>query len=68
MGLVDRVHGKDAFLPEVVGFAERVATHPLTVLSASKRMLDAAEDTGPRTGCLLERETPIHINECPYQL
>jgi enoyl-CoA hydratase/carnithine racemase len=30
MGLVDRVHRKDAFLPEVVGFAERVATHQLT--------------------------------------
>jgi enoyl-CoA hydratase len=62
MGLVDRVHGDDAFWGEVVAFAERVADHPLKALSASKRLLNAAEDTDLRTGCLLERETATHIN------
>jgi enoyl-CoA hydratase len=62
MGLVDRVHGDDAFWGEVVAFAERVAGHPLKALSASKRLLNAAEDTDLRTGCLLERETGTHIN------
>lgn len=62
MGLVDRVCRKEAFWPEVVRFAEKVATHPLAALSASKRLLNAAEDTDLRTGCLLERETATHIN------
>jgi len=62
MGLVDRVCEMAAFWPEVVRFAEKVATHPLTALSASKRLLNAAEDTDLRTGCLLERETATHIN------
>ena len=68
MGLVDRVCGKDVFWPEVVKFAEKVATHPLAALSASKRLLNAAEDTDLRTGCLLERETATHINSCTSQL
>ena len=62
MGLVDRVHSAAAFWNEVVAFAERVAGHPLKALSASKRLLNAAEDTDLRTGCLLERETATHIN------
>jgi len=62
MGLVDRVHSDDAFWSEVVTFSERVASHPLAALSASKRLLNAAEDTDLRTGCLLERETATHIN------
>jgi enoyl-CoA hydratase len=62
MGLVDRVHSDDTFWNEVVAFAERVAGHPLKALSASKRLLNAAEDTDLRTGCLLERETATHIN------
>ena len=62
MGLVDRVCGKESFWLDVVQFAEKVATHPLAALSASKRLLNAAEDTDLRTGCLLERETATHIN------
>jgi len=62
MGLVDRVCRKDDFWPEVVGFAEKVAAHPLAALSASKRLLNAVEDIDLRTGCLLERETATHIN------
>ena len=62
MGLVDRVHSDDTFWGEVVAFAERVAGHPLKALSASKRLLNAAEDTDLRSGCLLERETASHIN------
>ena len=62
MGLVDRVHSDDTFWNEVVAFAERVASHPLKALSASKRLLNTAEDTDLRTGCLLERETATHIN------
>ena len=62
MGLVDRVCGKDEFWPEVVRFAEGIAAHPLTALSASKRLINAAEDTDLRTGCLLEREMATHIN------
>lgn len=66
MGLVDRICGKHVFWPEVVRFAEKVATHPLAALSASKRLLNAAEDTDLRTGCLLERETATHINVLPH--
>jgi len=62
MGLVDRVHSDDTFWNEVVAFAELVAGHPLKALSASKRLLNAAEDSDLRTGCLLERETATHIN------
>lgn len=62
MGLVDRVHSDATFWSEVVALAERVAGHPLNALSASKRLLNAAEDTDLRTGCLLERETATHIN------
>jgi enoyl-CoA hydratase len=62
MGLVDRVHSGETFWNEVVAFAERIAGHPLKALSASKRLLNAAEDTDLRTGCLLERETATHIN------
>jgi enoyl-CoA hydratase len=56
------VHSDDTFWNEVVAFAERVASCPLDALSASKRLLNAAEDTDLRTGCLLERETATHIN------
>jgi enoyl-CoA hydratase len=66
MGLVDRVCGKDDFWPEVVRCAEKVASHPLAALSASKRLLNAVEDTDRRTGCLLERETATHINALHY--
>jgi len=62
MGLVERVHRDETFWNEVVAFAERVASHPLNALSASKRLLNAAEDTDLRTGCLLEREAATHIN------
>ena len=62
MGLVDRVCGKDEFWAEIVRFAEKVATYPLAALSASKCLLNAAEDTDLHTGCLLERETATHIN------
>jgi enoyl-CoA hydratase len=62
MGLVDRVVSDENFWSEVVAFAERVASHPLKALSASKRLLNAAEDTDLRTGCLLERETATHVN------
>ena len=62
MGLVDRVYSSDDFWPQVVSLAERIASHPLSALSATKRLINAAEDTGLRTGCLLERETATHIN------
>jgi len=62
MGLVDQVHPEDEFWQNVHSFAERVASHPLTALSAAKRLINAAEDTDLRTGCLLERETATHIN------
>jgi enoyl-CoA hydratase len=61
MGLVERVYGKDVFWPEVVEFAEKVARHPLAALSTSKRLLNAAEDSDLRIGCLLEREAASHI-------
>jgi enoyl-CoA hydratase len=67
MGLVDRVCRKVDFWPEVVKFAEKVATHPLASLSASKRLLNASEDSDLRTGCLLERETATHINSLQNQ-
>lgn len=62
MGLVDRVYRDNEFWPEVCSFAERIACHPLGALSAAKRLVNAAEDTDLRTGCLLERETATHIN------
>jgi enoyl-CoA hydratase len=62
MGLVDRVCGKATFWSEVITCAEKVATHPLVALSASKRLLNAAEDTDLRTGCLLERETATYLH------
>jgi enoyl-CoA hydratase len=62
MGLVDRVFSKDGFWPEIVRSAEQMASHPLAALSATKRLLNAAEDTDLRTGCLLEREAATHVN------
>lgn len=62
MGLVDQVHASDEFWPKTVLLAERIASHSLTALSAAKRLINAAEDTDLRTGCLLERETATHIN------
>ena len=62
MGLVDRVYPEHDFWQQVSAFAERIAGHPLAALSAAKRLVNAAEDTDLRTGCLLERETATHIN------
>jgi enoyl-CoA hydratase len=62
MGLVDRVYRENEFWPQVSSFAERIASHPPAALSAAKRLVNAAEDTDLRTGCLLERETATHIN------
>ncbi len=65
MGLVDRVYATDDFWPQVVKLAERIASNPLAALSATKRLINAAEDTDLRSGCLLERETATHINSLP---
>jgi enoyl-CoA hydratase len=62
MGLVDRVYTDDDFWPGVVKLAERIASHPSHAVSAAKRLINAAEDTDLRSGCLLERETATHIN------
>ncbi len=62
MGLVDRVYHENEFWQKVSSFAERIASRPLTALSAAKRLINAAEDTDLRTGCLLEREMATHIN------
>jgi enoyl-CoA hydratase len=62
MGLVDRVYQHNVFWQEVTAFAERIASHPLTPLSAAKRLINAAVDIDLRSGCLLERETATHIN------
>ena len=62
MGLVDRVSEEKEFWGQVSLFAERIASHPLTALSAAKRLINAAEDSDLNTGCLLERETATHIN------
>lgn len=62
MGLVDQLHGVNEFWLAVTSFAERIASHPLKALSASKRLLNSAENSDLRTGCLLERETATHIN------
>jgi enoyl-CoA hydratase len=62
MGLVDRVYQEKEFWQNVTAFAERIASHPLHALSAAKRLINAAEDTDMRSGCLLERETATHIN------
>jgi enoyl-CoA hydratase len=62
MGLVDRVYSEQEFWQNVTSFAERIASHPMHALSAAKRLINAAEDTDLRSGCLLERETATHIN------
>ena len=62
MGLVDRVYAADDFWPQVVLLAERIARHPPHAVSAAKRLINAAEDTDLRSGCLLERETATHVN------
>lgn len=62
MGLADRVYSEHDFWRQVSALAERIAGHPLAALSAAKRLVNAAEDTDLRTGCLLERETATHIN------
>jgi enoyl-CoA hydratase len=62
MGLVDRVYQDNEFWQEITAFAERIASHPLTALSAAKRLINAAVDIDLRSGCLLERETATHIN------
>jgi enoyl-CoA hydratase len=62
MGLVDRVYPEAEFWQELSAFAERIACHPHNALAAAKRLINAAEDTDLRTGCLLERETATHIN------
>ncbi|MDD5107443.1 MAG: enoyl-CoA hydratase/isomerase family protein [Desulfuromonadaceae bacterium] len=66
MGLVDRVYATKDFWPKIMSFAERIAENPLPSLSAAKRLINAAEDTDLRTGCLLERETATHINSLHY--
>ncbi len=65
MGLVDRVYRGTEFWRHVSALAERIAGNPLHTLSAAKRLVNAAEDTDLRTGCLLERETATHINSQP---
>ena len=62
MGLIDRIIAGDDFWPGIVSSAELIASHPLNALSAAKRIINAAEDTDLRTGCLLEREAATHIN------
>lgn len=62
MGLIDRLYREDDFWGGVSCFAERIASHPLTALSATKRLVNASEDTDLRTGCLLEQEMATHIN------
>ncbi|MDD2736128.1 MAG: enoyl-CoA hydratase/isomerase family protein [Desulfuromonadaceae bacterium] len=62
MGLVDKVYTTDDFWPQVVLLAEQIATHPQAALAAAKRLINAAEDTDLRSGCLLEREMATHIN------
>ena len=62
MGLVDRVCPSEEFWPKVVATAEQIAQHPLSALSATKRLINAAEDTDLRTGCLLEREAATYLN------
>lgn len=62
MGLVDRVYQEQEFWQNVTAFAERIARNPLHALSAAKRLINAAEETDLRSGCLLERETATHIN------
>jgi enoyl-CoA hydratase len=67
MGLVDQVYASDLFWHEVITFAERIARHPFPAISAAKRLINAAEDTDLRSGCLLEREMATHINSLSGQ-
>jgi enoyl-CoA hydratase len=62
MGLVDRLYPEHDFWRQVAACAERIAGQPQAAIAAAKRILNSAEDTDLRTGCLLERETATHIN------
>lgn len=68
MGLVDRVYRETEYWQEVSALAERIASHPQHTLSAAKRLVNAAEDTDLRTGCLLEREAATHINSPSHSI
>lgn len=55
MGLVDRVVSADRYWDQVVAVAERIAGMPPSSLAWAKRLVNMAEDTNLRSGCLAEQ-------------
>lgn len=55
IGLVDRVVPEEAFWPEVIAFADRVASMPPSALEWAKRLANITEDTDLYSGCLAEQ-------------
>ncbi|MGE0155524.1 MAG: enoyl-CoA hydratase/isomerase family protein [Geobacter sp.] len=55
MGLVDRVVNGDRYWDEVVAVAERIASMPPSSLAWAKQLVNLAEETTLRSGCLAEQ-------------
>ncbi|MDY0384616.1 enoyl-CoA hydratase/isomerase family protein [Trichlorobacter sp.] len=55
MGLVDRVVNGDRYWDEVVAVAERIASMPPSSLAWAKQLVNLAEETTLRSGCLVEQ-------------
>jgi len=55
MGLVDRVVSGERYWDEVVSMAERIAAMCPSSLAWAKRLVNMAEETTSRSGCLVEQ-------------
>jgi enoyl-CoA hydratase len=55
MGLVDRVVNGDRYWDEVIAVAERIASMPPSSLAWAKQLVNLAEETTLRSGCLVEQ-------------
>jgi enoyl-CoA hydratase len=54
IGLVERVYPAASFMAEVRSYAETIAAQPPQALALAKKILNAAEDTPPCSGQIME--------------
>jgi len=64
IGLVDRVVSGDRFWDEVTALTERIAGMPACALAWAKRLVNMAEDTNLRSGCLAEQGAAAQFPFC----
>lgn len=64
IGLVDRVVDADRYWDEVIAVAERIAAMPACALAWAKRLVNMAEDTNLRSGCLAEQGAAAQFPFC----